>query len=326
MAGGEADSGQQDVGGGSRSLESLDCAVLGAAGFIGTNLCNALDGKVKRLRGLSRCPGPDAPTTQMESIIGDFADESAVREAVAGCDTVFHLVGATTPATGNRNMVSDIEANVIRTVRFLDICVEHGVKRVVFPSSGGTVYGIPERTPTPEHARTRPITSYGISKLSIEMYLELYRHHFGLDYRILRLSNPYGPHQAERNEHGVVSAFLRRALSGQPVEVWGDGSVARDFVYISDVVEALMISALHAGSNRTFNIGSGSALSIAELISAISQVLGREVERRYRDARPVDVSRSALDVGLAERELGWRPGIPFMEGLEKTVQWMNKNV
>lgn len=306
----------------SRSLDALDCVVLGAGGFIGTNLCQALDGRVGRLRGLARNRMPASPMGQTELSIGDFSNQKVLREVIGGCDTVFHLIGATTPATGNRNMIADIEANVLKTIRFLDICVEQGVGRVVFASSGGTVYGIPEVIPTPEGARTRPITSYGISKLSIEMYLELYRYHFGLDYRILRFSNPYGPHQTERNEHGVISAFLRRAMSGQAVEVWGDGSVARDFIYIDDAVDALLLSALHDGPSRTFNIGSGRPLSISDLISAIGEVLGHEIDQKFRDARPVDIRCSALEVSLAEEELGWRPKISLEEGLARTVEWM----
>lgn len=310
---------------GRRSLGSLRCAVLGAGGFIGTNLCAALEGKVKKLRCLVRRDRAEAECSRAEWIIGDYSKKDVVRETVAGCDTVFHLIGSTTPATGNRNMVADLEDNVVRTIRALDICLEEGIERIVFASSGGTVYGIPDVVPTPEGSPTRPITSYGISKLAIEMYLELYRYHYGMDCRILRLSNPYGPHQTERNEQGVISAFLRRAMAGKPVEVWGDGSVARDFIYIEDVVDALIRSALHVGAHRTFNIGSGIALSISEVISAISKVLGREVERIYFEARPIDVARSVLDVRLAERELGWRPRMSLMKGLEVTAEWMELN-
>lgn len=311
---------------GLRSLGSLRCAVLGAGGFIGTNLCSALSGNVKRLRCLARRDRAAAECSGAEWIIGDFSKEDVVRESVTGCDTVFHLIGSTTPATGNRNMIAELEDNVVRTIRALDICVEEGVERIVFASSGGTVYGIPDVVPTPESSPTRPITSYGISKLAIEMYLELYRYHYGMDYRILRLSNPYGPHQTERNEQGVIPAFLRRAMAGKPVEVWGDGSVARDFIYIEDVVDALIRSALHVGAHRTFNIGSGSALSISEVISSIGKVLDWEIERVYFEARPVDVARSVLDVRLAGGELGWRPKISFIEGLAMTTEWMEGKV
>ncbi len=313
---------------GSKLPADLSCAVLGAGGFIGTNLCLALDGKVKVLRGLvrNRRPGRAVDAlNQMELHAGDFGNEDIVRKVIGGCDTVFHLISSTTPATSNRNMIADIEENVVKTIRLLDLCVEEGVERVVFASSGGTVYGIPEAIPTPERSPTQPITSYGISKLAIEKYLELFRYHFGLEYRILRLSNPYGPHQIERNEQGVVPAFLLRAMTGRSLEVWGDGSVARDFIYIDDVLEALILSTFHNGEHRIFNIGSGSALSISELISSISRVFDRKIEQVHCDARPVDVARSSLDINLADLELGWRPKMSLMRGLRLTAEWMRKN-
>ncbi len=304
------------------SLHDLSCTVLGAGGFIGTNLCCRLAGKVSRLRAFDLVH-PDAPAVEeMDWVTGDFSHPQAIRKAVSGADIVYHLIGTTTPATSNRDMTADFQGNVINSIRFLDVCRLEGVKRVIFISSGGTVYGIPALIPTPESAPTRPITSYGISKLAVEMYLELYRHHHGLDYRVLRLANPYGPYQTTRNEQGVVPAFLHRAVSGLPVEVWGDGSVARDFVFIDDVVEALMIAALHSGPVRTFNIGSGEALSVSSLISAIQHLLGRKVEIKYLAARPVDVPISVLDTSLAARELGWTPTTSLYDGLKITLDWL----
>ena len=283
----------------------------------------ALHRNVKTLRGLVRTRRPRSPVdalNDMELYAGDFGNKDILRQVINGCDTVFHLVGSTTPATSNRNMIADIEENVVKTVRLLDLCVDEGVERIVFTSSGGTVYGVPNVIPTPESAATRPISSYGISKLAIEMYLEVFRYHHGLDYRVLRLSNPYGPYQTERNEQGVIPAFIKRAATGQPVEIWGDGSVARDFIYIDDVVDALILASCHAGQHRIFNIGSGSALSISELLSCIAEVIGREVDRHFLPARPVDVTRSVLDIALAEKELNWKPSTTFEKGLHLTVE------
>ena len=312
---------------GSKLPADLSCAVLGAGGFIGTNLCLALEGKVKVLRGLVRRRRAGTPVdalSQGELYAGDFGNEDVVRKVISGCDTVFHLIGSTTPATSNRNMIADIKENVVKTIRLLDLCVEEGVERVVFTSSGGTVYGIPKVIPTPEGSPTDPITSYGISKLAIEKYIALYRYHYDLDYRILRISNPYGPHQVERNEQGVVSAFLRRAISRTPVQIWGDGSVARDFIFIDDVVDAMIRAAQHVGDKRTMNIGSGAATRIADLIEVIGEVLGRSVEYIQLDARAVDVARSSLAITCAREELGWRPTTTLRTGLEKTISWMQR--
>ena len=302
------------------------CAVLGATGFIGTNLRAALLERDVRITGLARSIPDSARGDDIEWVVGDFGDVRKLREAVAGCETVFHLVGSTTPATGNRDMAEDLEQNVVSTLRLLEVCVEERVRRVIFASSGGTVYGIPEIIPTPETAPTMPITSYGISKRTIEMYLELHRHHFGLEFRALRLSNPYGPHQIEAKEQGVVAAFLRRALLGQPVEVWGDGRVARDFIYIDDAVDALLRAASYQGTERIFNIGSGRALTISQLLDEIDRVLNLKVEQKRRNARPIDAPISALDVSLARRELDWKPTTPLAEGLRRTAEWMGADV
>ncbi|WP_284078210.1 NAD-dependent epimerase/dehydratase family protein [Herbaspirillum aquaticum] len=304
------------------NLSRTRCAVLGAGGFIGTNLCRALVGRVDSLRAFGRRQSFPEALRGCDWMPGDFADPTCMAAAVAGCDVVFHLVNATTPASANVDKVADLNANVASTLHLLDACRETGVKRVVFVSSGGTIYGIPEQVPTPETSPTNPITAYGIGKLAIEKYLGLYEYLYGLEYRVLRVANPFGPFQTALKNQGVIAAFVRRALAGKPIEIWGDGSVTRDYVYIDDVVEALMLAATHDGSGRIFNIGSGEGRSLNDIVASISKLLEVEIPVDHRPSRPVDVPVSILDTTFASRDLDWRPRTVFEEGLSTTISWM----
>lgn len=304
-------------------LSHLRCAVLGAGGFIGTNLCRALAGRVESIRAFGRSQSFPKELRGCEWRTGNFADPTDLVTAISGCDVVFHLVNATTPASANVNKIADINANVVSTLHLLEACRETGVKRVVFVSSGGTIYGIPEQVPTPEIAPTNPITAYGISKLAIEKYLGLYEHLYGLEYRVLRVANPFGPFQIALKNQGVIAAFVRRALSGQHIEMWGDGCVIRDYIYIDDVVKALILAATHQGLNRVFNIGSGEGRSLNDIVADIAKLLKVDVLIEHRPARSVDVPVSILDTTLACKDLIWQPSTPFEDGLRDTIAWMS---
>ena len=310
-----------------KNLSSLRCVVLGGGGFIGTNLCRSLVGKVDTLRAFGRRQSfPEALSQKgIDWIPGDFADAAALAAAVSGCDIVFHLVTSSTPASSNVDKIFDLESNVFSTLHLLDACREERVRRVIFVSSGGTIYGVPKKTPTPEDAPLNPISAYGISKLAIEKYLALYEHLYGLEYRILRVSNPFGPFQTAIRNQGVISAFLHRALDGKPIEMWGDGSVTRDYIYIDDVVHAFELAVQHKGDERIFNIGSGVGKSLNDIVTSINQLLGRELDIRHFEGRKVDVPCSVLNVSLAKSALGWLPQTDFLDGLEKTIAWMQEN-
>lgn len=301
----------------------MRCVVLGAGGFIGTNLCRSLLGRVDSLRAFGRRQTFPEALHGVEWLPGDFTDPTCIAAAVAGCDVVFHLVNATTPASANVDKLADLHANVASTLNLLDACRESGVRRVVFVSSGGTVYGIPNQVPTPETAPTNPITAYGISKIAIEKYLGLYEYLHGLEYRVLRVANPFGPYQTAVKSQGVIAAFLRGAMAGQPIEIWGDGSAIRDYIYVDDVVEALILTATHEGHSRIFNIGSGEGRNLNDIVDAIGGLLGKKIQVGHRPGRPVDVPVSILDTTFAANELGWRPRTPFKKGLQNTIEWMD---
>ncbi|WP_162941294.1 NAD-dependent epimerase/dehydratase family protein [Achromobacter sp. B7] len=302
-------------------LSQMRCAVLGAGGFLGTNLCQGLKPRVASLRAFGRRLSFPSALTDIEWIPGDFSQPTSVATAISGCDTVFHLVNATTPASANIDKLADLQSNVTPTLRLLEACREAGVKRVIFISSGGTIYGLPKQVPTPESAPTDPITAYGISKLAIEKYLGLYEYLHGLQYRVLRVANPFGPYQTALKSQGVIAAFMHQCISHEPIHIWGDGSSVRDYVYVNDVVDAVLAAVQHHGPSRVFNIGGGQGRSLLDIVDVIKRVSGITPEIKFSPSRSVDVPRSILDITLASQELGWTPKTAFDEGMQRTWAW-----
>jgi UDP-glucose 4-epimerase len=305
------------------ALKNNHCAVLGAGGFLGTTLCQRLRGEAATLRAFGRRQSfPDA-LRDIDWLTGDFTNAQHVREAIRGCDTVFHLANATTPASSNLDKIADLQSNVASTLGLLEACRDLGIKRIIFISSGGTIYGLPKQVPTPESAPTMPITAYGISKLSIEKYLALYEYLHGIEYRVLRVANPFGPYQTAIKSQGAIAAFMQRCLDDAPVQIWGDGSVVRDYIYADDVIDVLIRAAKHEGASRVFNVGAGHGRSLLDIIKAIESVSGRSLAVEFLPKREIDVPFSILDTSLAAQELGWHAKTPFPEGIRRTWEWIS---
>ncbi len=235
---------------------------------------------------------------------------------------MFHLISTTLPKTSNEDPAYDIESNLVGTIRILDVCRNNSVKKMIFLSSGGTVYGPPDTIPIAESHPNRPTSSYGITKLAIEKYLSLYKHLYGLKYTAFRLANPYGRYQRPIGAQGAVAVFLGRALRGEPIEIWGDGNIIRDYVYIEDVVTALVSAIDYTGETDVFNLGSGLGTSLNELVDAISEVVLRPVKVVYKPARSLDVPASVLDISLISSVLGWTPQVDLLEGLRHTKDFL----
>lgn len=304
----------------------MRCLILGGGGFIGSFLADRLLtlGYTVRIFERPRVVPYRAfgRGERVEWCVGDFQSAADVEAAVAGCNVVFHLVSTTLPKNSNDDPIYDVETNLVGTLRLLAAAVRCAVKKVVFISSGGTVYGITSRIPISEEHPTDPLVSYGIAKLAIEKYLHLYWRLHGLDYCVLRVANPFGERQRVDTAQGAVAVFLSRALASEPIEIWGDGSVTRDYVYIEDVVDAFIRAMNHDGDARVFNIGSGEGRSLNELLTIMQDLLGRPVERRYLPPRKFDVPVNVLDINRARDVLGWEPGVSLREGLRRTLAWM----
>jgi UDP-glucose 4-epimerase len=305
------------------AMAGVHCLVLGAGGFLGGALCAALraEGAVVHAYGRS-LPNlaQAAPGLRTEAA---FEDATALAAALREQEVVFHLASSSLPAESNRDPVGDVAGQVVPSIRLLERCRAAGVRKVVFASSGGTVYGIPATVPTPEHAGTAPITAYGINKRMVEHYLELFWRLHGLDYHVLRIANPYGPGQSPFKPQGVVAAMLHRALSGLAIELWGTGEVTRDFIHVDDVSSAFIAAARYAGPHRVMNVGSGHGRSLNQLIADVRAALGGPaLEVVRKGGRAADVPVSVLDTALIRRATGWRPGVAWMDGLAGTAAWM----
>lgn len=300
----------------------MNTLVLGGGGFIGSYLTAALLDEGHSVRVFER-PYRDRSASipthpRLEWREGDFSNAQDIGRALKGIDTVFHLISTTQPQSSNDDPAFDVRSNLLPTLGLLEHLRRHEGIRLVFVSSGGTVYGVPRQTPIPETHPTDPTCSYGIVKLTIEKYLALYRTLHGLDYRILRLANPYGPGQEANRVQGVAGTFLYRVTHEQSIEVWGDGSVVRDYLYIGDAVSALRRAADYRGEARVFNIGSGAGHSVNEILAAVEATVGKKAQVRYTPGRKFDVPVSILDISRAQSELGWAPTIDLAEGLRLT--------
>ncbi len=196
----------------------------------------------------------------------------------------------------------------------------------MFISSGGTVYGSPQYLPIDEHHPTEPVVSYGVTKLAIEKYLVMYRHLKGLTPVILRVTNPFGERQRVETAQGAVAVFLDRVLRGQPIEIWGDGRVQRDYIHVLDVADAFARALTYTGSHSVFNVSTGRGTSLPELLEIIAKVTGRTPDVRHLAPRPFDVPISVLSNRLAREELGWEPQIPILDGIERTARWMASRI
>lgn len=305
----------------------MRCLVLGGRGFIGSHLVDALLVRGHTVRCFDRphvasLGDAHLSNSNFELYEGDMVSEADVTEALEGCEVCFHLVSTTLPKSSNADPVFDVESNVLGTVRLLTHAVKSGLRKVVFVSSGGTVYGVPTQLPISETHPTDPVCSYGISKLAIEKYLGLFKHLHGLDYTVLRLANPYGERQRTHASQGAVAVFLGKVLRGDPVDIWGDGSVVRDYIHIADVVDALLVALERTTNEHVFNIGAGRGHSLNEVLDAIENVTGRVADRRYSPGRAFDVPASVLSIERAKQMLGWVPRVDFEQGLGRFVGWL----
>ena len=254
----------------------------------------------------------------------DLVEEPDFTHLLVGQDVVFHLLSTTVPTTSNLQISQELTANVVHSAKLFEACAACGVKKVVFFSSGGTVYGKAAACPLCEDTPTDPITSYGIQKLTIEKLLYLYHHMYGFDYRIIRLANPYGPYQRPNGVLGAVTTFTYKALKHEPITVYGDGSVVRDFIYIDDAVRGILNIVSGDAPERVYNLGSGHGTSIREVLDTIRCELEIEPEIIWRDARTVDVPVNYLDITRYEHTYGTLNPIPLEQGIRKTAEFLKQ--
>lgn len=309
----------------------MNILLFGAAGFIGSNLALYLakttDNKITlldRKRELFSIPEivNNKSITIYESI---FDENTEFDQVLQGQDIVYHLVSTTVPGTSNLQIPQELSANVVATAKMLEACVRCGVKKVIFLSSGGTVYGREMQCPLHENTPTYPINSYGVQKITIEKLLYLYNYLYGLDYRVVRLANPYGPYQNPNGILGAATMFTYKALKKEEIIVYGDGSVVRDYIYIDDVIRAMANIVEKDSKYKIFNLGSGYGTSIQQLINVIGSTLGVDLKIKYLPERNVDVPVNYLDISRYENTFGKLNPISLEEGIRKTASFLSDN-
>jgi len=299
--------------------------VTGGGGFLGSNLVNRLttigaNVVVLDLAGGSKCDS----NRQVQWIEGDFANPNVIDSALRGIDIVYHLAWTTIPATSNKNPEFDVSSNLIGSIRLFDACVRNDIKKVVFSSTGGTVYGDATTGLITETSPTNPQCSYGITKLAVEKYLGLFAHLNKLNYVVLRVSNAYGPHQDPKSRVGFIGAALTAAVKQQVLDIWGDGQIIRDYVFVDDIIDAMVLASAPDFANGVYHVSSGIGLKLNELVSILTVVSGLPIQVNYGPGRGFDVKRVVLDNSKL-CAMGWSPKKDINDGIRRTLKWMMAN-
>jgi UDP-glucose 4-epimerase len=297
--------------------------VYGANGFIGRHIVRRLAAGNPLIRAVSR--KLDQSFTKplgerVDFVEADLRQPLDMASTLQDIDTVIQLVSTSSPGMKNDHAIADIAENVVPHVQFLESCVQAGIKRYIFLSSGGTVYGPGAPVPTPETSPTNPINSHGLTKLVVEKYIQMHGHVDGLEYIILRVANPFGPGQEFRKGQGLIPAILDHWRKNLPVKIFGDGTAMRDYLYIDDLIDAIEAAVTLSGEPRLIvNIGSGEVRSVIEVIEAIEAATHHQFKREYVVARTTDVNIASLDIAMAKKLLNWVPKTKFHHGIHLTV-------
>lgn len=302
--------------------------IFGGGGFIGSAIADRLLLDDHELRIFERPRvAPYRKFKKSEKVAwmtGDLSNLHDVNDAIDDVDVVIHLVSTTLPKNSNEDPIYDVQTNMVATLQMLNAMVAKNIRKIIFISSGGTVYGAPLYLPIDENHPTNPLVSYGITKLAIEKYLQMYERMYGINAITLRVANPYGERQRIETAQGAVSVFMHHALNDIPIDIWGDGSVTRDYIHVNDVAEAFVRALEYTGARFCFNIGTGVGVSLNELIGLLEDVLGKRIMRNYLPGRPFDVPVSVLNNDLAQKELQWTPKISMLDGIVRTAKWMKR--
>lgn len=302
--------------------------VTGGAGFLGSHLTDRLadeEWEVLVVDDLSTGRASNLASARRRGQVGlhqmDICSDGLIEVLERfRPEVVFHLAAQTSVSASMADAKRDAVVNILGSLNVLQAAAAGGARRVVFASTGGAIYGRTSWLPTPETENRRPESPYGVSKMAAEEYMRLWKETRGLDYAVLGPSNIYGPRQDPQGEAGVVAVFARACLDRIPPTIFGTGEDTRDYVYVEDVAEALLLAA-HRGGSGFYNIGTGVETSVNRLYDMVAAAARFGGKAEYGPPRPGDIPRSCLDSSLARRDLGWEPFTPLAAGIADTVDW-----
>jgi len=299
--------------------------VLGGNGFIGSYIVDILVSKGHEVTVLDI--GKEKyrkPLLNVNYVFGSIADQNLIQQVFKGKDILIHSISTTVPITSNENIEFDIESNLINSVKIFRTACEQNIKRIIYLSSGGAVYGEPRVVPIKEDSSTNPISSYGITKLAIEKYLAYFSLNYSVEYNIIRPSNPYGPRQNPFGNQGVIAVFLGKIFKNESIEVWGDGKISKDYIFITDLAESIYEASISEKTSQIFNIGSGKGVSINEIIETVKMVVNKELVVNYYPTNRFDVQHVCLDIENAKTKLNFIPKVNLEDGISKTWEFLKQ--
>jgi UDP-glucose 4-epimerase len=305
------------------------CLVIGG-GLIGSHTATELIAGGHRVTVYSRSFSDRltelaAGSPELDLVEGDLTSDAAdLDDLVKPADVVFLLAGSSTPALSATDALASITGSLEPGLAVLESLRRSGTRRVVLASSGGTIYGKVEQVPTPEDAPLRPISLHGVNSLALETYTAFYAREHGLEPIVLRYSNVYGPGQRARHGQGVIAAWCAAISRGDPVELIGDTAARRDFIFATDAARATVAAAFAAPRPGTYNVGSGTSHSLAELITLLQEASGKKFDLHTQESRGIDVPHTELDCSRLAEEAGWRPSVGLAEGLARTWEWISQ--
>jgi UDP-glucose 4-epimerase len=303
------------------------CVVLGGDGFLGSHLVDDLLARGYEVRVFDRFhKGRIKNLNHLKGIIefqkGDFLNKRHLSRALKGMDYVFHFVSLSTPASTANDPQREIKLNLEGTLQLLDLCVKHNIKKIIYPSSGGAVYGNALDEVASETTQARPMSPYAVTKLAIEEHLHFYRRQYGLSFVIYRIANPYGERQDPNGIQGAIPIFMKHMMKNELIELYGN--TVRDYVYVKDVTGFMADNFAEKHKNSTYNVGSGRGVALFELVLMLAKTTQSMPRMKRLEKRPFDVQKIVLDISRASEEFGYYPMTSLEVGLEKTHAYLKE--